>query len=86
MQSAIYQISLIIGLGTLAFLLLRGYSLLTALFRSGIVLMAVLIVLIVAGGILRMGMRSKEEQEEPTAEIKESLTEDESETGETGRT
>jgi uncharacterized membrane protein len=80
MQSAIYQLALIIGLGTLAVLLVRGYTLVEALYRSGFVLVAVLILLIVAGNILRLGMRSKGEEEvAPTelTELNESVTENE---------
>jgi len=83
MQSAIYQLALIIGLGTLAVLLLRGMSLLTALYRSGLVLVAVLFILIIAGNVLRLGMRPKEPGEEPEEELEggptESVTEDEGE-------
>ncbi len=79
MQSAIYQLSLIIGLGTLAVLLLTGKSLLTALYRSGLVLVAVLFILIIAGNILRLGMRPKETEEGPTEEPTESMSENEGE-------
>ncbi|UCH09886.1 MAG: hypothetical protein JSU61_11825 [Fidelibacterota bacterium] len=78
MQTVIYQLALIIGLGTLAILLVRGYPLLTALYRSGFVLVAVLILLIVAGNILRLGMRSKVQEEEPPTDLTESATENES--------
>ena len=83
MQSAIYQLALIIGLGTLAVLLVRGYPLLTALYRSGFVLVAVLILLIVAGNILRLGMRPKVEEEEPGTELNESAVTNESTSSET---
>ena len=68
MQSAIYQLTLVIGLGILAVLLIRGYSLQEALARSGLVLVAVLFLLIVAGNILRFSMRSRGTEEEETAE------------------
>ncbi|MFB0515245.1 MAG: hypothetical protein ACETWG_01425 [Candidatus Neomarinimicrobiota bacterium] len=79
MQSAIYQLALIIGLGTLAVLLLRGMSLLTALYRSGLVLGAVLLILLVAGNILRLGMRPKGPGEEQMETPTESMTENEGE-------
>ena len=53
MKTAIYQLSLIIGLGTLAVLLIRGYSLMTALQRSGLVLVTVLVILLFAGNFIR---------------------------------
>jgi hypothetical protein len=56
MQTAIYQLSLVLGLGTLAVLLIRGYSLMTALQRSGLVLVVVLIILLFAGNIIRWGI------------------------------
>ena len=56
MQSAIYQLSLVVGLGTLAILLIRGYSLMTALQRSGLVLVVVLMILLFAGNIIRWGV------------------------------
>ena len=52
MQSALHQLAMVIGVGTLGVLLLRGYSLTTALFRSGIVLILVMILLIIANAIL----------------------------------
>lgn len=84
MQSAIYQLALIIGLGTLAVLLIRGFPLLTALFRSGIVLMGVLIILVIAGGILRLGVQPKEEgQDTQPDELDKPLPENESKRDET---
>ena len=68
MQSAIYQLTLVIGLGILAVLLIRGYSLQEALVRSGLVLVAVLFLLIIAGNILRFSMRSRGTEEEEAAE------------------
>ena len=53
----------------LAILLIRGYSLQEALTRSGLVLVAVLFLLIVAGNILRLSMRSRETGEEEAAEV-----------------
>jgi len=79
MQKAIYQFTLIIGLFTLAILLIRGVSLQQALIRSGLVLMAVLFLLIIAGNILRLSMRPKETEEEPTTESAEQASSDESE-------
>jgi multisubunit Na+/H+ antiporter MnhC subunit len=84
MQSAIYQLALIIGLGTLAVLLIRGFPLLTALFRSGIVLMGVLIILVIAGGILRLGVQPKEADEDTQAnELGNPLPENENQPDET---
>lgn len=77
MTSAIYQLSLVIGLGTLAVLLIRGVSLMTALQRSGLVLIIVLILLLLAGTIIRWtvnpsenpdfdpGVESEEEKDGP---------------------
>jgi len=73
MQSAIYQLTLVIGLAMLAILLIRGYSLQEALIRSGLVLVAVLFLLIVAGNIMRLSMRSRETEEEETAESFETM-------------
>ena len=56
MQKAIYQLSLVLGLGTLAVLLIRGYSLMTALQRSGLVLVTVLVILLFAGNFIRWGV------------------------------
>ena len=75
MQSAIYQLTLVIGLAMLAILLIRGYSLQEALIRSGLVLVAVLFLLIIAGNILRLSMRSREAEEGETAESFEPETE-----------
>ncbi len=67
MQSVIYQLTLVIGLGTLAVLLIRGVSLQEALIRSGLVLVVVLFLLIIAGNILRLSMRSRETGDEEAA-------------------
>ncbi len=67
MQSVIYQLTLVIGLGTLAVLLIKGVSLQEALVRSGLVLVAVLFLLIIAGNILRFSMRSRGTEEEEAA-------------------
>lgn len=52
MQSALYQLAMVIGVGTLGVLLLRGYSLTIALFRSGMVLIISMIMLIMANALL----------------------------------
>ncbi len=52
MQSALHQLAMVIGVGTLGVLLLRGYSLTIALFRSGIVLIIAMIMLIMANALL----------------------------------
>lgn len=57
MQAAIYQFALIVGMGTLAVLLIRGYSLMIALQRSGLVLILVLIVLVVAANMIKWGIQ-----------------------------
>ena len=49
MNAAIYQLALIIGMGTLAILLMRGMSLLTAIYRSALVLGIMFAILIVSG-------------------------------------
>lgn len=57
MQNAIYQFSLIVGMGTLSVLLIRGYTLMVALQRSGLVLIIVLIVLVFAANIIKFGIQ-----------------------------
>lgn len=52
MQSAMHQLAMVIGVGTLGVLLMRGYSLTVALFRSGIVLIIAMIMLIIANALL----------------------------------
>ncbi len=52
----------------LAILLIRGVSLQEALIRSGLVLVVVLFLLIIAGNILRLSMRDRETEEEEVAE------------------
>lgn len=80
MQAAIYQLTLVIGLSTLAILLVRGVSLQVALVRSGMVLVVVLILLIIAGSILRLSMRPREPEEGQTEGLQEgSLEEQEGE-------
>lgn len=86
MQAAIFQLTLVIGLATLAVLLIRGYSLQEALVRSGLVLAAVLFLLIIAGNILRFSMRPRETEEETTAKSVEQVGENESEGSETAGT
>lgn len=66
MQSAIYQLSLVIGLGTLAVLLIRGYSLMTALQRSGLVLVSVLILLVFAGNVIRWSINPGQNSDTPS--------------------
>ncbi len=84
MQAAIYQLTLVIGLGTLVILLLRGYGLQESLTRSGLVLVAVLIVLVIAGNVMRLSLRQKAE-DLGTEELTDAIqTEDESEDGESG--
>ncbi len=60
MLSAIYQLALVIAMGVLAILLIRGYTLLTAIYRSGMVLVIVLFLLIIAGNILRWSIYAKQ--------------------------
>lgn len=59
MQAVIYQLTLVMGLGTLIILLLRGYSLQASIIRSGLVLVAVLFLMILAANILRVSMRTR---------------------------
>lgn len=73
MTSAIYQLSLVIGLGTLAVLLIRGVTLMTALQRSGLVLIIVLVLLLFAGTIIRWTVNPSQNPEfGPEAESEES--------------
>lgn len=78
MISAIYQLSLVISMAVLAVLLLRGYTLLTALYRSGLVLVAVLFLLIIAGNILQWSIQARqmglENQRQPPEPVKENET------------
>ena len=80
MISAIYQLSLVISMAVLAVLLLRGYTLFSALTRSAVVLVAVLFVLIIAGNILRWSLQVRqlpsENQEQPPEPVKENETSD----------
>ena len=59
MQAVIYQLTLVMGLGTLIILLLRGYSLQASIIRSGLVLVVVLFLMILAANILRVSMRTR---------------------------
>ncbi len=53
MNATIYQMTLIIGMGTLITLLIRGMSLGIALYRSVVVILVMLGLLLVAGFIVR---------------------------------
>ncbi len=53
MSSTIYQMTLIIGMGTLITLLIRGMSLGIALYRSVVVILVMLGLLLLAGFIVR---------------------------------
>ena len=64
----VFQLALVIGLGILALLLLRGTSLGTALFRSGVVLVVVLFLLAIAGKIWQISIQRREGAQEPTNE------------------
>ena len=79
MNAAITQLALVLGLGTLAVLLIRGMSLMTALFRGGIVLIAVLLLFVIAGNILRVSLPlrrvpKRKAPEQPVPEIEEEGT------------
>ena len=80
MMSAIYQLSLVISMAVLAVLLLRGYSLFNAITRSGVVLVAVLFLLIIAGNILQWSLQARqptsEDQEQAIEPVKENETSD----------
>lgn len=71
MQSTIYQLSLVVGMGTLAILLIRGYSLMIALQRSGLVLISVLMVLLFSGVIIRWSVQPKPLGEDDSLDIGE---------------
>ncbi len=70
MSSTIYQLTLIIGMGTLITLLIRGMSLGIALYRSVVVIMAMLGLLLLAGIIVKWATIPKP----PQSEIKDSET------------
>ncbi len=53
MNSVIYQLALIFGMGTLATLLIKGMDLITAVYRSVVVVMVLLGLMIVAGIVVR---------------------------------
>lgn len=84
MQAVIYQLTLVIGLGTLVILLLRGYGLQEALTRSALVLVAVLFILIIAGNVMRLSLRQRERDLEAEELPNETQIEGESEDGESG--
>ncbi|MCK4579014.1 MAG: hypothetical protein KAU50_09500 [Candidatus Marinimicrobia bacterium] len=77
MNTAIYQLALIIGMGTLAILLMRGMSLLTALYRSALVLGIMLAILVVSGIVIswattrRPETRDIDEASDEVAEVEE---------------
>lgn len=73
MQNAIYQFSLIVGMGTLAVLLIRGYTLMVALQRSGLVLIIVLIVLVFAANIIKFGIQPGSNLDEVSNEDEEAV-------------
>ena len=64
MSSTIYQLTLIIGMGTLITLLIRGMSLGIALYRSIVVIMVMLGLLLVAGIIVKLATIPKPQQSE----------------------
>lgn len=64
MSSTIYQLTLIIGMGTLITLLIRGMSLGIALYRSIVVIMVMLGLLLVAGIIVKWATIPKPQQSE----------------------
>lgn len=66
MSSTIYQLTLIIGMGTLITLLIRGMSLGIALYRSIVVIMVMLGLLLVAGIIVKWATIPKPQQSEIT--------------------
>lgn len=66
MSSTIYQLTLIIGMGTLITLLIRGMSLGIALYRSVVVIMVMLGLLLVAGIIVKWATIPKPQQSEIT--------------------
>ena len=70
MSSTIYQLTLIIVMGTLITLLIRGMSLGIALYRSIVVIMAMLGLLLVADIIVKWATIPKPQQ----SEIKDSET------------
>ena len=70
MNSTVYQLTLIIGMGTLTTLLIRGMSLRIALYRSVVVILVVLGLLIVASFIVRWATTYRPD----TTEINESST------------
>ncbi len=70
MSSTIYQMTLIIGMGTLITLLIRGMSLGIALYRSVVVIMVMLGLLLVAGFIVRWATVATPE----SSEIDDSVT------------
>ncbi len=70
MSSTIYQMTLIIGMGTLITLLIRGMSLGIALYRSMVVILVRLGLLLVAGFIVRWATMAKPQ----SSEIDDSVT------------
>ncbi len=64
MSSTIYQMTLIIGMGTLITLLIRGMSLGIALYRSVVVILVMLGLLLLAGFIVRWATITRPESSE----------------------
>ncbi|MCH7858168.1 MAG: hypothetical protein IID14_00540 [Candidatus Marinimicrobia bacterium] len=77
MISAVYQLSLVISMAVLAVLLLRGYTLFSALTRSAVVLVAVLFLLIIAGNILRWSLHARQMTSENMQQTAEPVEENE---------
>ena len=73
MNSVIFQTALIFGMGTLATLLIKGMDLITALYRSVVVVMVMLGLMILAGIIVRWATIRR-----PPSDIEGSSTELES--------
>ncbi len=70
MNATIYQVTLIIGMGTLITLLIRGMSLGIALYRSVVVILVMLGLLLVAGFIVKWATIAKPDM----SEIDDSVT------------
>lgn len=66
MHSLIYQFALVLGLSALVWGLLKGLSISVALTRAGMVLLAVLLTLFVAGNILRVCFPGKPQADTET--------------------
>lgn len=80
MLSAIYQLALVISMAVLAMLLVRGYTLIEALYRSGVVLIVVLFILTISGKLFYWSIQAQQlssgNDEKPSESVSKNETND----------